>query len=183
MTGFDLDFNEVASKWVEFLVELLPGAHRFAIIAGSDQSSHSQVDAIMASSVRLEREAFVVIAEDLDFERYLDEIVRRRADAAMVTSTPTLDPGLAKLIDSANSHRLPILYQNRDWALAGGLISYGPDLAVVFQRAALLVDRILRDRNPASIPVEQPTRFQLVINTRTAKTRPHRSAITPRPGR
>jgi ABC-type uncharacterized transport system substrate-binding protein len=169
MTGFDLAFNEVASKWVEFMVELLPSARRFAVIAASDQSSRSQFDSIAASATRLGREAFMVIGDDLDFERHLDEIAKRGADAAMVTSTPTLDPGLATLIASANARRLPTLYQNRDWTWAGGLISYGPDLAVVFQRVALAVDRILRGQDPASIPVERPTRFQLVINTKTAK--------------
>jgi putative tryptophan/tyrosine transport system substrate-binding protein len=168
ITGFDLAFNEVASKWVEFLIELLPGAKRFAIITARDQSSKDQVDAIRATAAHLGKEVLVVIGDDLDFEHHLDAIAGWGADAAMVTSTPTLDPGLAKLITAANARRLPMLYQNRDWTHSGGLISYGPDLAVVFQRAALVVDRILRGEKPANIPVERPTKFQLVINLKTA---------------
>jgi len=169
MTGFDLAFNEVASKWVEFMVALLPSAKRFAVIASSEQGSQDQVAAIKTTAARLGREVLVVIADDLDFEHHLDEIAKWGADGAMVTSTPTLDPGLTKLIAAANLRRLPTLYQNRDWPRAGGLVSYGPDLAVVFQRAALVVDRILRGEKPANIPVERPTKFQLVINLKTAQ--------------
>jgi ABC-type uncharacterized transport system substrate-binding protein len=169
MTGFDLAFNEVASKWIEFMIELVPSAKRFAIITAKDESSKSQVDAIRATAALLGKDVLVVIGDDLDFERHIDEITGWGADAAMVTSTPTLNPGLSKLIAAANARRLPTLYQNRDWTLAGGLMSYGPDLAVVFQRAALVVDRILRGETPANIPVERPTKFQLVINLMTAK--------------
>ncbi len=168
MTGFDLAFSEVASKWPELMVELLPSARRFAVIVANEASSRSQFEAVAASAAHLGRDAFMVMGEDLDFERHFAAIAER-AEAAMVTSTPTLEPGFATLIAAANARRVPTLYQNRTWTAAGGLLSYGPDLAVIFERAGRVVGRILRGEPPDNIPVERPTRFQLAINLKTAQ--------------
>jgi putative ABC transport system substrate-binding protein len=74
-----------------------------------------------------------------------------------------------RLVSLAAKHRLPTMYENRAFAEAGGLISYGPDVADVFRRAATYVDRILTGTGPADLPIQQPTKFELVLNLRTAK--------------
>jgi putative ABC transport system substrate-binding protein len=96
-------------------------------------------------------------------------MTRARAGALAVQATPVFDAGRRRLVDLAAKNRLPTVYSFRSYVEAGGLMSYGPDLVDLFRRAATYVDKILKGTKPADLPVEQPTKFELVINLKTAK--------------
>jgi len=96
-------------------------------------------------------------------------MTRARAGAVTVQATPVFDSARQRLVDLAAKNRLPAVYSYRPYVDAGGLMSYGPDLVDLFRRAATYVDKILKGAKPADLPVEQPTKFELVINLKTAK--------------
>ena len=97
-------------------------------------------------------------------------MTRARADAVTVLISAVFFRERSRLVDlAANKHRLPAVYPWREFVDAGGLMSYGPNLADLFRRAATYVDKILKGAKPADLPVEQPTKFELVINLKTAK--------------
>ena len=95
--------------------------------------------------------------------------LRPRADAVLVLSTPLYISAARPLADLAIRHRLPAMFGPREHIEAGGLLSYSPDRADLWRRGAVYVDRILRGTNPADLPVQQPTKFDLAINLRTAR--------------
>ena len=99
----------------------------------------------------------------------LESAVKAGATGLMVLETPVLLGLRREIVDLAAKHRLSAIYTSRDFTSAGGLASYGPDRRQLFRRAAELVDKILKGEKPAEIPVEQPTKFELVINLKTAK--------------
>jgi putative ABC transport system substrate-binding protein len=95
--------------------------------------------------------------------------MQRRPNAALITGDPLLRRSASRIIDFAAKNRLPAMYQEKEWVAAGGLLSYGPSLRDLFRRGASYVDRILQGAKPAELPIEQPTRFELVINAKTAR--------------
>lgn len=108
-------------------------------------------------------------AEELDTA--FAPMTREGVDALIVVPDRALMDGLrGRTVDLAATHRLPAMYDGREYVAAGGLMSYGPSLLDMFQRAATYVDRILKGAKPADLPVAQPTKFELVINLKTAKT-------------
>jgi len=96
-------------------------------------------------------------------------MARRRAGAFLVTTDAMLTDTRNRIVDLAATQRLPGIYVQRDFVDAGGLMAYGPSLTDLYRRAAVFVDKILKGAKPADLPVEQPTRFELVINMKTAK--------------
>ena len=94
---------------------------------------------------------------------------RQGAEGLIVLADAQLNNARDRITALAAKHRLPAVYEAREFVLAGGMMSYGPDLADLHRRAAELVDKILKGSNPAELPVERPTRFELVINLKTAK--------------
>ena len=96
-------------------------------------------------------------------------ITKERPDAFFTLADPVLFAHRARIAEFANRNRLPAMYPHREYAEAGGLMAYGADLRDNFRRAAAYVDKILKGAKPADIPVEQPTKFELVINLNTAK--------------
>jgi putative ABC transport system substrate-binding protein len=97
------------------------------------------------------------------------EATKSRVGAVMVLSDSSTIGNRADIANTALKHRLPTMFSNRDYLGAGGLMSYGPNLADNFRQAAVFVDKILKGGNPAVIPVEQPTKFELVVNLKTAR--------------
>jgi putative ABC transport system substrate-binding protein len=170
ITGFDLAFERVAAKWPELLAEVVPATRRLAVfVVGPIEPPSSQFVAAAATAASLGIAAFAIDASDLAFARHFDDALARGASAVIVISNPTFGSARAGLLAAAAARRMPVVYENRDFPHEGGLMSYGPDLGSIFRRAALTVDRILRGAAPASIPVELPRQFELVINLRTAR--------------
>jgi ABC-type uncharacterized transport system substrate-binding protein len=103
-----------------------------------------------------------------DFGNAFAEIRNARADALFVSETMT--PGARRqIVEFATKNRLPVMFMNRDYVAAGGLMSYAPNFPEMYRQAAAYVDKILKGAKPADLPVEQPTKFELVINLKTAK--------------
>jgi putative tryptophan/tyrosine transport system substrate-binding protein len=104
------------------------------------------------------------------YESAFKEVIKARSSALAVMQDPLNVSNRKIIADLAEKNRLPAIYPRRDFVESGGLMSYGPDAVEPFQRAAVMVDKILKGTKPADIPVEQPTKFELVINLKTAKT-------------
>jgi len=122
--------------------------------------------AARALRVRLQ---VVEVRGPADFERAFSEMSEARAGALVVLATPVFTTARGPLVDLAAKNRLPTMFGFRDFVEAGGLMSYGPDLVDLSRRTATYVDKILKGTKPSNLPVEQPTKFELVINQKTAK--------------
>jgi putative ABC transport system substrate-binding protein len=162
--------EEVPVKWIELLRELDPRMSRFAVVTHPE---HPLADAITA---QLSRAAAQVGADVIRFDAHRPEdfarIVaqaRRRAQALIVQPSDLAIHSRRRIAEAAAKHRLPVLYAQSDFVDAGGLISYGSDLAALWRRVGDYVDKILRGANPAELPVEQPVTFDLVINLKAAR--------------
>ena len=103
------------------------------------------------------------------YEGAFKEAIKARSAALAVISSPLVSSNRKQIADRAEKHRLPAIYQRGDYVASGGLMSYGPDRAEPYKRAASMVDKILKGTKPTDIPVEQPTKFELVINLKAAK--------------
>ena len=122
--------------------------------------------AALALGVRLQ---FVEARGPADFGRVISEMTRARAGALIVLPSNMFGSERKRLMDLAAKNRVPAVYDRREFVDAGGLMAYGPNVADLFRRAATYVDKILKGAKPADLPVEQPTKFELVINLKTAK--------------
>jgi putative ABC transport system substrate-binding protein len=111
----------------------------------------------------------VRVNEVSEFENAFAEIVRKHATAIVVSSHPLFSQNRQRLVDLAAKIRIPALYPQIDYVRVGGLASYGTDHSYLIRRAAYFVDKILKGAKPADLPIEQPTKFELVINLKTAK--------------
>ena len=157
---------------IEILRELVPSAAKIALLVNPDNPIHRQ---ILAEEVpRTARNLGVALptveatkAEELDVA--FASAVAQHADAMIVFGDPLTFRYATQIAALAAKHRLPAIYLFRQFATDGGLISYGPDIADLFFRAGGYVDKILKGTKPSDLPVEQPTKFELVINMKTAK--------------
>jgi len=104
-----------------------------------------------------------------EFGRAFETAARERAEALIVLPAPTTNPYRRRLVDLAAQHRLPAMYALKEYVQVGGLMAYGPSIPDLYRRAAIYVDKILKGTKPADLPVEQPMRFELVINLTTAQ--------------
>jgi putative tryptophan/tyrosine transport system substrate-binding protein len=112
---------------------------------------------------------FVEAEHPEEFDRAFSDMTKARPGALTVWTSPALYNERRRLVDLAAKHRLPAVYPSREFVDAGGLMAYGANLADLYRRAATHVDKILRGAKPADLPVEQPTKFDFVINLKTAK--------------
>ena len=97
------------------------------------------------------------------------DLLNSRPDALLVTAEAFTRQHLVRILDFANNNKIPAMFEDSSYVVAGGLMSYGPDYQDVFRKAAIFVDKILKGAKPGDLPIEQPTKFQLVINLKTAK--------------
>jgi putative ABC transport system substrate-binding protein len=123
----------------------------------------------IAPALGMQLEALEFFNEMLNFESVFHQAIGHRANALLVLQNPAFTAHRTRLLDFAAKNRLPAIYPRRAFAEAGGLMSYGPDPSDLYRRAAVYVDKILKGAKPADLPVEQPTRFELVINLKAAK--------------
>jgi putative ABC transport system substrate-binding protein len=163
--------DEISGKRLALLKEMLPRATRIAVLAQVNHSSStSQVKAARDTAKTMGIELDVVEVRDArDYDTAL-AAATKRAPGLFVVSNPTFFDDRQRLAALAAKHRLPILCEWREMAEAGCLMAYGPNLSDLYRRVAVYVDKILKGAKPADLPVEQPTKFELVINLKTAKT-------------
>jgi putative ABC transport system substrate-binding protein len=160
--------REFAGKVLELLKEAVPGAARVAVLYNPANGSAVQMLTPAAPALRVELQPLEVRSPN-EFEKAFDEARRAHADALFVRSDPLIVLHQARIAALAQQHRLPTITLNWEFAEAGGLMTYGVSVYNLFRRTAYFVDRILKGAKPADLPVEQPIKFELVINLKTAQ--------------
>jgi ABC-type uncharacterized transport system substrate-binding protein len=170
-TGFTSLEYGMGGKWLELLKQIMPGVTRAAIIRDPVISSGSgQFGAVQAVAPSFGVEVSPVNVRDAgEIERVITAFARSSNGGLIVTTSAQAIGHRDLIITLAARHRIPAVYPYRLFAMDGGLISYGPDPVDLFRRAAGYVDRILKGEKPADLPVQQPTKVELVINLKTAK--------------
>jgi putative ABC transport system substrate-binding protein len=158
-------------KWLELLKEALPGVSQVAVLANRSNPSNSPyLKGVEAAAQTLKVKLDILDAGNAtELDRALAAIGASGAEAIIVTNDPFLFAKRAALVQFAASKRLPAMYFFKLFADAGGLMSYGASLEESYRRAATYVDKILKGAKPGDLPIEQPTRFELAINMKTAR--------------
>jgi putative tryptophan/tyrosine transport system substrate-binding protein len=170
-TGFLMFEYGISAKWLELLKEIAPGVTRAAVIQDPTLSAGiGQLAAIQSATPLLGLELTPVDVRDpAEIERAVAIFAHTPNGGLIVTASALAVVHRELIVALAAQHRLPAVYPARYYAAAGGLISYGPDLLDQYRHAAGYVDRILKGEKPAVLPVQAPTKYELVINLRTAK--------------
>ena len=171
ITGVTAQQEEVLGKRIGILHDIAPGARRIAILLNESNPSYAVFWAAAQSAcASLDLVALRVVASaPAQFGAAAEEIVRQRSQAVVVAPDPVYLNERAKLHELMQATRLPMAYGWREHVVAGGLLSYGADLGATVRHVAKYVDKILKGARPADLPVEQVTKFDLVINMKTAK--------------
>jgi putative tryptophan/tyrosine transport system substrate-binding protein len=169
VTGVVISETGLADKRLELLREAVPRARKIALLASRDIGIKDQVQeaAITASSIGLT--LLVVDVSDRNYERAFVKLAAERAHALFVPSSPILNVDRKQIMALAAKHRLPAMYQWREHAAEGGLMAYGSSISSLCKHVASYIDRIFKGANPADLPMQQPTAYELTINLRTAK--------------
>jgi putative ABC transport system substrate-binding protein len=170
VTGISIQQPELIDKRLELLREVIPQLRRLAVMANANYAPPM----LEAERVRATAHALDLEAARLEIWRSEEiapafEAISGKADALYVVSDALIAANRTQIVTLALSARLPTILSYRDYVEAGGLMSYGPNYADLFRRAADMVDKILRGTKPGDIPVEQPSKFELVINLATAR--------------
>ena len=171
ITGISFLSPAIEAKRVELLHELAPQASRIAALVNPKfPSADVRVTAVRsaASALGLQLTVYNATSEG-EIETAFVDIVQSRSDALLVTTDPFFNDRREQLIALAARYALPAVFYSREFPLAGGLISYGSDIADSYRQAGVYTGRILKGEKPADLPVTQPTKFELVINLKTAK--------------
>jgi putative ABC transport system substrate-binding protein len=170
ITGLSFQTGELAGKWVDLLKEAVPRLSRLAVLwdaTGTARQRKSAADA--ASRLGLHAEVLEVRGS-AGVEHAIAAARTARSDAVVILASPALTAAERELVALVARSRLPAIYYSRSFAEAGGLLSYGPTAAEFgWRQSAAFVDRILKGTRPGELPIQQPTKFELVINLKTAK--------------
>jgi ABC-type uncharacterized transport system substrate-binding protein len=174
VTGLSVLAPELVGKCLELLTQAVPGVNRVAVLwqpgaVGERTEKDALKEAEVAARALGVRPQFVAARGPVDIDRAFSDMSRARAGALTVLTSAMLFGERRRLVNLAAKNRLPTVYPWREAVDAGGLMAYGPDLADLFRRVATYVDKILMGTKPGNLPVEQPTKFELVINLKTAK--------------
>jgi putative tryptophan/tyrosine transport system substrate-binding protein len=171
VTGFSMEFFDIDGKRLQLLTSAVSDAKRVGALwdprfptAGPELKVYQAA----AQSLNLELIPAEVRSPD-DFEPALQALVQQNTGALVVVPAITFTEHSQRLLDLTGKARLPAVFYRREFVEAGGLMSYGPNLAWMYQRAAASLDKILKGTKPADIPVEQPTKFEFVVNLKSAK--------------
>ena len=170
-TGFSsFDYN-IGGKWLEFLKQIAPNVTRVAILRDPDiPAGIGQFGAVQTAAGYVGVDLHPIDTRDSgELEQAIALFTRRPGGGLIVTQNTSVLSRRKLIIALAASHRLPAVYASRFFAMDGGLLSFGPNLLDNYRRAAGYVDRILRREKPADMPVQAPTKYELVINLKTAK--------------
>ena len=172
ITGVALAVGEgFSGKWVELLKESIPKLERAAVLRNPTHPLASVFTTEMraaASALRL-RLYFVDTRDRAELASAVLQLGKERPPALIVTPDPVFTAGRIRIVDFVTKHHLPSMFFSGEFVDAGGLMSYGPSFRESYRRAAFYVDKILKGAKPADLPVEQPTKFELIINLKTAK--------------
>jgi putative ABC transport system substrate-binding protein len=165
---------ELVGKCLEQLKQAVPGVSRVAVLwqpGGVPEPTEKDIlkGADVAARALGVRPQFVEARGPADFDRAFSDMTKARAGALTVLPSTMFSSERRRLVDLAAKTQLPAVYPWREFVEAGGLMSYGPNVADLYRRAATYVDKILKGAKPGDLPVEQPTKFELVINLKTAK--------------
>ena len=169
MTGLASLLPELEAKSFQLLTELVPRLTRVAVLLNPDNPLHEVKDAEAAAKLVGLQLVTVQARTPEEFPAAFAAIAKAHAGAVDIWGDPVFGRHRAVLIDLATKARLPTMFKARENVVAGGLISYGPDFVDLYRRAASYVDKILRGTKPADLPVEQPTKIDLVVSLKTAK--------------
>jgi putative tryptophan/tyrosine transport system substrate-binding protein len=171
ITGNTILGPEVAGKRLQLLKEVIPSLSRVAFLWNPDNASHpAQLAELRVAVETLGIKLLPVAVRSPDeFDSAFAEMIRERADAFLMTADPFHQLSIGRIIDFLANHRLPGMFLTREIVAAGGLMSYGASVPDLFRRGALYVHKILQGTKPADLPVEQPVKFELVVNMKTAK--------------
>lgn len=169
VTGLSMNNSELEAKRLEILKELVPGLSRVAVLSDTTME-HGDLPKIDSAARALRLEPIIVnVGDPAGYEAVVADAVTRGANAMAVMASPFFNANRARLIEPALRHRLPTIWEAAVFVRDGGLLSYGPSFPDMYRRSARYVARILQGANPADLPVEQPTKFELVINMKTAR--------------
>ena len=171
ITGLATLRSELSGKRLELLKEIAPKSARVTVLGSSTNpgnvESLKETEAAAGSfGVKLQ---YRDVAGPKDIEAAFQEATKGRADAVLILASPVLNSHRTRVVELAAENRLPAIYDRRDFAEVGGLLSYGTNVADLDRRVAAYVDKILKGVRPGDLPVEQPTKFELVINLKAAK--------------
>jgi putative tryptophan/tyrosine transport system substrate-binding protein len=171
VTGYTLWTSEMESKRLGLMRELVPGVSLIGILVNPQFPPTVQELADLEPAAKgVNQQLFVARADnDAELDTALASFVQQRVGAFLVTAAPFFDTRMGRIVGFAAQNRLPAIYQFREYAVAGGLISYGPNIVESYRNAGGYVGRILKGEKPADLPVLQPTKFDFVINLKTAK--------------
>lgn len=165
------DFS-MGGKWVQSLKEIVPNVKRIGVVFNPQTAPYMQsiVHSVQSAAVPLHLEILVIpVLDDAELDQAITSLAQEPDNAMIVPPDIFLITKAQAIISLAARFRLPAVYPASPYASSGGLIAYGPDLSDNYRRAAKLVDRILNGAKPADLPVEQPNKFQMVVNLKTAK--------------
>jgi putative tryptophan/tyrosine transport system substrate-binding protein len=168
ITGLTNFGPEMSVKWLELIKDLIPGVHRIAVL--HDPAVRFLVNGMerAATATGAQLTSFE-LKNDNALENALSSFQQKHVEALIVTLPPRTADQQTRVVQFAATNRLPTVYWWREYVDAGGLMYYGPSVTDMYARAAVYVDKILKGGKPADLPIEQPTRFSLVINLKTAK--------------
>jgi putative ABC transport system substrate-binding protein len=163
---------ELGGKRLELLKEVVPKLSRVAVLWHSDgpgQKPQMEGMELAANALRLKLQSLDAREPNGDYEALFHATTRGRGDAVVALASPRFTSRRAQIVGLATKNRLPSMYVSSDWVEADGLMSYGANSDDRWRRTAYYIDKILKGAKPADLPVEQPTKFELVINLKTAK--------------
>jgi putative tryptophan/tyrosine transport system substrate-binding protein len=171
ITGLSQMSYELSGKRLELLKEMVPKLSRVAVLWSPLSTTSKSIWKdlqLPARQLGVQLHSLEVRSPD-EFDKAFEDASKARAGALLILASPVIVTYLKRIADLASKSRLPSIFQWTEFADAGGLATYGPDRADLFRRAAIYVDKILKGAKPGDLPIEQPTKFEMVINMKTAK--------------
>jgi len=170
-TGMSVFTTELGSKQLELLHELVPKASTIGLLINPNyQGSEAEAVAVQAAAQAIGRKILVLNASNEgDIDNVFGALVQQQVDALLVSADALFVSRRDQLVALSARHSIPAIYDLREFALAGGLMSYGTSLADAYRHVGIYTGRILKGANPADLPVQRPTKFEFVINLKTAK--------------